>query len=90
MKNNKGIKCTVNDYTVNGVFIKDGKPQAIEFHTAERNARAAKAAIADDCGVKASAVLVEFELNKHTFTIDASFEQLKAACDGAGINVVED
>lgn len=87
MKNTKGIVCKVNRYHVTAIAVKDGQPVSITFDANERNAREAKKFAADKLGVKASQVLVSFELEKRAFIIDCSYDELMNALDDANIEV---
>lgn len=87
MKNTKGIACKVNNYHVTAIAVKDGAPVSITFDANERNARDAKKFAADKLGVKASQVLVSFELEKRAFIIDCSYDELMNALADANIAV---
>lgn len=87
MKNTKGIKCKVNSYQVTGIAIIDGTPQSVTFESPFRDARMAKKMIAENLGVKASQVLVNFELHKRTFTINCTYDVLMNALGAADIPV---
>ena len=87
MKNTKGIACKVNHYNITAIAVKDGAPVSITFEANERNARDAKKFAADKLGVKASQVLVSFELEKREFIIDCSYDALMNALGAANITV---
>ena len=87
MKNTKGIACKVNNYHVTAIAVKDGAPVSVTFDANERNARDAKKFAADKLGVKASQVLVSFELEKRAFIIDCSYDALMNALADANIEV---
>ena len=87
MKNTKGIACKVNHYHVTAIAVKDGAPVSIAFDASERNAREAKKFAAEKLGVKASQVLVSFELEKREFIIDCSYDELLNALGDAHIAV---
>lgn len=87
MKNTKGIACKVNKYHVTAIAVKDGAPVSITFDADERNARDAKKFAAEKLGVKASQVLVSFELEKREFIIDCSYDALMSALGAANIGV---
>ena len=87
MKNIKGISCKVNHYHVTAIAVKDGAPVSVTFEASERNAREAKKFAADELGVKASQVLVSFELEKREFIIDCSYDALLEALGDANIGV---
>lgn len=87
MKNIKGIACKVNNYHVTAIAVKDGVPVSITFDANERNARDAKKFAADELGVKASQVLVSFELEKREFIIDCGYDELMNALEAAHIGV---
>lgn len=87
MKNTKGIACKVNHYHVTAIAVKDGSPVSITFDANERNARDAKKFAADELGVKASQVLVSFELEKREFIINCSYDELMNALGAANIEV---
>ena len=87
MKNTKGIACKVNHYNITAIAVKDGAPVSVTFEADERNARAAKKFAADQMGVKASQVLVSFELEKREFIIDCSYDELMNALGAANIEV---
>jgi hypothetical protein len=76
MKNNRGIHCVVNEYEVSGVALVDGTSHPFKYSMTERNARAAKAYVANQMGTIPSQVLVNFELKKHKFSIDCDYEEL--------------
>lgn len=87
MKNTKGIACKVNHYHVTAIAVKDGAPVSITFDASERNARDAKKFAAEKLGVKASQVLVSFELEKRAFTINCTYDELMNALGAANIEV---
>ena len=87
MKNIKGIVCKVNNYHVTAIAVKDGAPISITFDTEVRDARAAKKFAAEQMGVKASNVLVSFELEKREFIIDCGYDALMNALEAANIEV---
>ena len=87
MKNTKGIACKVNHYNITAIAVKDGAPVSITFEANERNARDAKKFAADQMGVKASQVLVSFELEKREFIINCSYDELMNALGAANIGV---
>jgi len=87
MKNTKGIACKVNNYHITAIAVKDGAPVSITFDAEERDARAAKKFAAEKLGVKASQVLVSFELEKREFIINCSYDALMDALGDANIGV---
>jgi hypothetical protein len=87
MKNTKGIACKVNHYHVTAIAVKDDAPVSITFDASERNAREAKKFAAEKLGVKASQVLVSFELEKREFIINCSYDALMNALGAANIGV---
>lgn len=87
MKNTKGIACKVNNYHITAIAVKDGAPVSITFDAEERDARAAKKFAAEKLGVKASQVLVSFELEKREFIINCSYDALLNALGDAHIGV---
>ena len=87
MKNTKGIACKVNNYHITAIAVKDGAPVSIAFDAEARDARAAKKFAAEKLGVKASQVLVSFELEKREFIIDCSYDALMNALGAANISV---
>lgn len=87
MKNTKGIACKVNNYHITAIAVKDGAPVSIAFDAEARDARAAKKFAAEQMGVKASQVLVSFELEKREFIIDCSYDTLMNALGAANIEV---
>ena len=87
MKNTKGIACKVNKYHVTAIAVKDGSPVSITFDAEARDARTAKKFAADKLGVKASQVLVSFELEKRAFTINCTYDELMNAIGAANIEV---
>ena len=89
VKNNKGISCTCNQYFVSGFAMVDGAPKAFEFEMQYRDARATKQAVAERFGCSASQVLVNFELRKHKFTINSSYEDLVYILNNAGVSFTE-
>lgn len=87
MKNTKGIACKVNHYNITAIAVKDGAPVSITFEADARDARAAKKFAAEKLGVKASQVLVSFELDKREFIIDCDYDELMNALGAANIVV---
>lgn len=87
MKNTKGISCKVNNYHITAIAVKDGAPVSIAFEAEARDARAAKKFAAEKLGVKASQVLVSFELEKREFIINCSYDALMNALSAANIEV---
>lgn len=87
MKNTKGIACKVNHYNITAIAVKDGAPVSIAFDAEARDARAAKKFAAEKLGVKASQVLVSFELEKREFIIDCDYDELMNALGAANIGV---
>lgn len=87
MKNTKGIVCKVNNYHITAIAVKDGAPVSITFDAEARDARAAKKFAAEKLGVKASQVLVSFELEKREFIINCSYDALMNALGAANIGV---
>ena len=87
MKNIKGIVCKVNHYHVTAIAVKDGSPISITFDTEVRDARAAKKFAAEQMGVKASNVLISFELEKREFIINCGYDELMNALEAADIEV---
>lgn len=87
MKNTKGIACKVNKYHVTAIAVKDGSPVSIMFDANERNAREAKKFAAAQMDVKASQVLVSFELEKRAFNINCTYDELMNALGAANIEV---
>lgn len=87
MKNTKGIACKVNNYHITAIAVKDGAPVSITFDAEARDARAAKKFAAEKLGVKASQVLVSFELEKREFIINCSYDELMNALGAANIEV---
>ena len=87
MKNTKGIACKVNNYHITAIAVKEGQPVSITFDAETRDARAAKKFAAEKLGVKASQVLVSFELEKREFIINCSYDALLNALGDANIKV---
>ena len=87
MKNTKGIACKVNHYNITAIAVKDGAPVSVTFEADERNAREAKKFAAEKLDVKASQVLVSFELEKRAFTINCTYDELMNALGAANIEV---
>lgn len=87
MKNTKGIACKVNNYHITAIAVKDGAPVSITFDAEARDARKAKKFAAEKLGVKASQVLVSFELEKIEFIINCSYDALIDALGDANIGV---
>lgn len=87
MKNTKGIACKVNHYNITAIAVKDGAPVSITFEADARDARAAKKFAAEKLGVKASQVLVSFELDKREFIIECGYDTLMNALGAANIDV---
>ena len=87
MKNTKGIACKVNNYHITAIAVKDGAPVSITFDAEARDARTAKKFAAEKMGVKASQVLVSFELEKREFIIDCGYDELMNALGAANIEV---
>ena len=86
MKNIKGIQCKINQYTVTAIAVVNGKPEQIVFKTNERDAREARKFAADKFGVKASQVLVSYELNKLNFNIHCDIDTLFGILNDANIS----
>lgn len=87
MKNTKGIACKVNNYHITAIAVKDGAPVSVTFEADARDARAAKKFAAEKLDVKASQVLVSFELEKREFIIDCGYDELMNALGTANIGV---
>lgn len=87
MKNTKGIACKVNNYHITAIAVKDGAPVSITFDAEARDARVAKKFAAEELGVKASQVLVSFELEKREFIIECGYDALLSALESANIGV---
>lgn len=87
MKNIKGISCKVNQYHVTAIAVRNGQPVSITFDATQRNGRDAKKFAASELGVKASQVLVNFELEKKSFIIDADYDTLMNALSASDIHV---
>lgn len=87
MKNTKGIACKVNNYHITAIAVKDGAPVSITFDAEARDARVAKKFAAYKLGVKASQVLVSFELEKREFIINCGYDTLMNALADANIEV---
>lgn len=89
MKNNKGVQCVVNEYEVSGVALVDGNSHSFKYSMTERNARSAKAYVADQMGTSPSQVLVNFKMKKHKFSIDCDYEELVDMLKEYGISFTE-
>ena len=89
MKNNKGIQCSVNEYEISGIALVDGESHKFKFSMPERNARKAKAYVADQMGTSPSQVLINFELKKRKFTIDCTYEEIVDLLGNRGISFTE-
>ena len=89
MKNSKGIQCVVNEYEVSGVALVDGESHPFKYSMTKRDARAAKAYVADQMGTNSSQVLVNFMLKKHKFSIDCDYKELVNLLSEAGISFTE-
>lgn len=76
VKNSKGIQCVVNEYEVSGVALVNGESHQFSYSMTKRDARAAKAYVADQMGTSTSQVLVNFTLKKHKFSIDCDYREL--------------
>lgn len=87
MKNTKGISCKFNHYNITAIAVKDGAPVSITFEADARDARAAKKFASEKLDVKASQVLVSFELEKREFIIDCDYDELMNALGAANIGV---
>ena len=90
MKTTKGIACKVNSYTVTAIAIVNGEAKSFSFETDTRDARAAKKYIAEQAGVPASQVIVNFQLVKHAFTIDTDYENLVKVLTANDIHIIVD
>ena len=89
MRTINGITATSSYYTVTAVAVKDGKPVTTTFTVDHRDAKATKQAAAEELGVPASKVAVEFELCRHTLVIDCDYAKLTKALSSAGIEFAE-
>ena len=89
MRTTNGIVASSSYYTVTAVAVKDGKPVTTTFTAEHRDAKAAKQAAAEELGVPASKVAVDFELCRHTLVIDCDFNKLAEALTSAGIGFAE-
>jgi hypothetical protein len=90
MRTNSGISCKVNQYHVDAIAIVDGEPKTYTFDTNVRDARAAKKSVADALGIPTSKVLVNFTLEKKSFTIETNYENLVKVLTDNGIGVSVD
>lgn len=90
MRTHSGISCKVNQYHVYAIAIVDGEPKTYTFDTNVRDARAAKKSVADALGIPTSKVLVNFTLEKKSFTIETNYENLVKVLTDNGITVSVD
>ena len=89
MKNNKGISCVCNSYEVSGVALVDGEAQPFTYTTDVRDARKAKAYVADQMGTNQSQVLLNYTLKKQKFSIECSYDKLMDILAAADISVTK-
>jgi len=89
MKHNRGIQCVVNEYEASGVALVDGESHQFKYSVARRDAREAKAYVADQMGTSSSQVLVNFKMRKHKFSIDCDYEDLLDILKEKGISFTE-
>ena len=90
MRITNGISCKVNQYHVDAIAIVDGEPKTYTFGTNVRDARAAKKSVADALDIPTSKVLVNFTLEKKSFTIETNYEDLVKVLTDNGITVSVD
>lgn len=89
MKNNKGIACVCNSYEVSGVALVDGEAQPFTYTTDVRDARKAKAYVADQMGTSPSQVLLNYTLKKQKFSIECSYDKLMDVLAAADISITK-
>ena len=87
MRITNGISCKVNQYHVDAIAIVDGEPKTYTFDTNVRDARAAKKSVADALNIPTSKVLINFTLEKKSFTIETNYENLVKLLTDNGITV---
>ena len=90
MRITNGISCKVNQYHVDAIAIVNGEPKRYTFDTNVRDARAAKKSVADAMHLPTSKVLVNFTLEKKSFTIETNYENLVKVLTDNGITVSVD
>lgn len=89
MRTTNGITATSSYYTVTAVAVKDGKAVTTTFTAEHRDAKSAKQAAAEELGVPASKVAVDFELSRHEIVIGCDYATLTEALSSAGIEFAE-
>lgn len=89
VKHNRGIQCVINEYVVSGVALVDGESHQFKYSVTKRDAREAKAYVADQMGTSPSQVLVNFEMKKHKFSIDCDYAELVDMLKEHGISFTE-
>lgn len=87
MRITNGISCKVNRYHVDAIAIVNGEPKTYAFDTSVRDSRSAKKSVADALRIPTSKVLVNFTLEKKSFTIETNYENLVKVLTDNGITV---
>ena len=87
MRITNGIFCKVNQYHVDAIAVVDGEVKNYTFDTDARDARAAKKSVADALDIPTSKVIVNFTLEKKSFTIETDYENLVKVLTDNGITV---
>lgn len=90
MKTTKGIACKVNSYHVTATASVSGEVKRYTFDTDKRDARAAKKSVADELGIPASKIIVDFKLEKKNFVIETDYKNLVRVLTDNGISVTVD
>ena len=82
-----GISCKVNTYHVTATASVSGEVKRYKFDTDKRDAKAAKKSVADELGIPASKVIVDFKLEKKNFVINTDYDNLVKVLTDNGITV---
>lgn len=85
-----GISCKVNSYHVTATASVSGEVKRYTFDTDKRDAKAAKKSVADELGIPASKIIVDFKLEKKNFVINTDYDNLVKVLTDNGITVSVD
>lgn len=90
MRITHGISCKVNSYHVAATASVSGEVKRYTFDTDKRDAKAAKKSVADELGIPASKVIVDFKPEKKKFVIETDYKNLVKVLTDNGITVSVD
>jgi hypothetical protein len=90
MRITNGISCKVNTYHVTATASVSGEVKRYTFDTDKRDAKAAKKSVADELGIPASKIIVDFKLEKKNFVINTDYDNLVKVLTDNGITVSVD